>query len=314
MLRIIGLLFLVVAMFFTITGCAPVSDDTDNGDFATNPSGTASGTTPRNNDIQNLADIGREDWSALYYRVDYPYIDDLFTIHSVDQLSDFYNTFGFRPNPRVEEDLFLFDFTERFLILAMVSEPSGSHRHRVSSVTHTEGVLHIVIERHWAGGTDDMAGWVIAIDLSNDYACCEVDIVWEIVTYDDGSDRLLSSISAPVEDLLYIEFYGNRSDDGTYEKINGVMFVFDGVHDIFHIEALLHRGKLLTFDDLMILEHNYSLIGEAGAHKRLLFDGKTGFVVFIGEEITKPGMYVISFDYLGEMMETELAIVIGPVN
>ena len=124
----------------------------------------------------------------------------------------------------------------------------------------------------------------------------------------------ISALSAPAEDLLYIEFAGIQNDDGTFEYLDSVVFVFEGEHTNFNINAIEHWGRLLSFDSMEIVEHHYTMRDEAGAHNSYSFDGKTGFVVFFGEEITKPGMYVISFDYLGEMMETELAIVIGPVN
>jgi len=117
------------------------------------------------------------------------------------------------------------------------------------------------------------------------------------------------ALSAPAEDLLYIEFAGSQNDDGTFEYLDSVMFVFEGEHTDFNINAIEHWGHLLSFDSTGLIEHRYTMRDEEGAHNSYSFNGKTGFIVFFGEKITKPGMYVISFEYLGVMVETELAVI-----
>jgi len=127
--------------------------------------------------------------------------------------------------------------------------------------------------------------------------------------YDDPA------LSAPAEDLLYIELAGNQHDDGTFEYLDSVMFVFEGEHDFFSLQAITHWGRLLSFEDMIIHEREYSLTkGDTATGNSTNFDGKTGFLLFFEEEITKPGMYVISFEYLGVMVEAELAVVTGSVN
>jgi len=330
MLRIFSVIFLVIIMLFIFIGCSPeISDDGDDpGDIAgdvpndelnNNPYDVIK-NTPGGNDIMNQSEIQREEWSAQYFRLSWSGRGmNVVTIHSVSELLEFHNELGFDYSPRMqteETDLFLsaedFDdgfFAERFLTLILNDEPSGSIRHKVISVSQGNGILQINIDRHQPEmQTADMAAWVIAIDLSNDYADFDVAVIWENVPYD------ITELSAPAGDLLHIEFFGNQLDDGTYDTITAVMFVFDGVHDMFSIGAINNWGRLLSFEDTALVEHDYTTISAYGSHSRLLFDGKTGFLLFFDTPIYDAtygvGTYIISFDYFGILMETEPATVV----
>ena len=76
-------------------------------------------------------------------------------------------------------------FSEHFLVMITVSESSGSNRHELSSIADDNGVLSIEIERHLPEvGTTDMAGWLITIELSNNYSITDTSIIFTDVSLD----------------------------------------------------------------------------------------------------------------------------------
>jgi len=116
---------------------------------------------------------------------------------------------------------------------------------------------------------------------------------------------------APAEDLLYIEFYGTMYEDGTFESLVAVMFVFDGNHEFFDAHDINHFGRLLSFDSLSLTEHRYTINKSLDSVEKVIVNENTGFLVYFGAPIINPGVYIISFEYLGIQVETEPAIVTG---
>jgi len=109
-------------------------------------------------------------------------------IRSVDDLDKFYGDLKAANHNELDDDLvWLFTdekysdsfFKDNFLVLITVSETSGSNRHTVSSISEDNDVLKINIDREVPDiGTMDMAGWLIFIELTNNYSVTKADVIF----------------------------------------------------------------------------------------------------------------------------------------
>ncbi|MCL2628599.1 MAG: hypothetical protein FWD44_07900 [Oscillospiraceae bacterium] len=301
-------LSLALIMLLLIGCSASPADPTGDPPKETPDNGSQGIATPSGNtgdDIPNFTDIPREEWSATYHRISWSDRgNDIIKICSAHEMQEFgISTIV----SEFYDDSF---FSDNFLVVIITGEPSGSIRHKMTSITKKDTTFQINIDRHHPEmQTADMASWVIALELNNIFADYEFDVVWEDVPFD------VERLSAPAEDLLHVEFYGSRHDDGTYEDVTAVMFVFDGIHDMFNIGAIDNRGRLLSFEDMTLVEHEYGLLGKD--INRIRLDGKTGFLLFFYEpfyEAYGRGTYMISFDYLGVLVEAEPVTVVGRIR
>jgi len=115
-------------------------------------------------------------------------MDGTSIVRSAGELCDYYNELKAASINELDEDLVWrltgeqyndAFFAEHFLVLITVSEPSGSNRHELTSITDDNGVLSIHIDRLLPEiGTADMAGWLIVIELSNNYSINETDVIF----------------------------------------------------------------------------------------------------------------------------------------
>jgi len=70
-------------------------------------------------------------------------------------------------------------FADNFLVLITVGEISGSNRHALSSISEDNNVLTINIDREVPlTGSADMAGWLITIELTNNYSVTKADVIF----------------------------------------------------------------------------------------------------------------------------------------
>jgi len=299
---------------FAVAGCFSAASDLDDGD---DPGGAPDSAPGDGTQGDSNGGVFVEEWSVYYHHVSWSGNgNNTMVIRSVDE---FYHETGLHHiyGAQVLEDSQVKSagaynadfFSEKFLLVITCDEPSGSIRHKITSLSQDSNMIIVNIDRHQPEmQTADMAAWVIAIELSNDFAGFEFAVIWENVPYD------ITALSAPAEDLLGIEFFGEPGDeDGTFVSIGAVMFVFDGVHDMFSTGAITNWGRLLSFEDDGLINHDYVTVGEKGSYDKILFDGKTGFLLFfdtpIDAESYGVGTYLISFEYFGEMVEAEPAIV-----
>ena len=126
---------------------------------------------------------------VLYNRIDWrENMDGSSIIRSAEELRNYYEELKAVSMNELDDDL-VWRFTgeqyndaffaEHFLVLITVSEPSGSNRHELISITDDQGVLSIHIDRLLPEiGTADMAGWLIVIELSNDNSINEADVIF----------------------------------------------------------------------------------------------------------------------------------------
>ena len=183
LLMLFSTLFLAACGGGTPTEAQPVPQDGPdagpdaNGD--TTPPATAEPVTP--GDISSI--------KVLYNRIDWrDNMDGTAIIRSADELRDYYNELKEVNMNELDDDLVWrltgeqyndTFFAGHFLVLITVSEPSGSNRHELTSITDDNGVLSIHIDRLLPEiGTADMAGWLIVIELSNNYSINETDVIF----------------------------------------------------------------------------------------------------------------------------------------
>jgi len=127
--------------------------------------------------------------TVLYNRIDWrDNMEDTSIIRSVDELSDFYEDLKLLNDNELDDDL-AWRFTDgnynddffanNFLVMITVSETSGSNRHALSSISEDNNELTINIDREVPDiGTADMAGWLIIIELSNNYTVTKADVIF----------------------------------------------------------------------------------------------------------------------------------------
>jgi len=126
---------------------------------------------------------------VLYERISWrSEIEDPSIIRSVKELRDFSGDFFLIKSNGLDEDILQrltgdhYDeafFEEYFLVLITVSEPSGSNRHEFVTLEEDNNILTIHIDRLLPEiGTADMAGWMIVIELSNNYLAEEVNVIF----------------------------------------------------------------------------------------------------------------------------------------
>jgi len=126
---------------------------------------------------------------VLYNRIDWrENMDGTSIIRSAEELHRYYDELKAVSMNELDDDLVWrltgeqyndAFFAENFLVLITVSEPSGSNRHELISITDDNGVLSIHIDRLLPEiGTADMAGWLIVIELSSDNSINEADVIF----------------------------------------------------------------------------------------------------------------------------------------
>jgi len=184
MKKLISITLLVLATTIILTACGgsgmtttPQQSPDVTPDVTPDP-GTSTTPPPI---TDPLPPDGVSSVKVLYNRIDWrENMDRTVIIRSVEELLEFSESLEIiRLNGRDEglieritgvkyDDAF---FEDHFLVMVTVSETSGSNRHEVTSVKINNGMLDIEIERQIPDvGTADMAGWLITIELSNDYS------------------------------------------------------------------------------------------------------------------------------------------------
>ena len=133
--------------------------------------------------------------TVLYNRIDWrDDMEDTTIVRTVDELNEFYDELKAVNLNELDDDLvWRFTdgkyndnfFTDNFLVLITVSETSGSNRHALSSISEDNDVLKINIDREVPEvGTMDMAGWLIIIELSNNFSITKADVIFTDVMVD----------------------------------------------------------------------------------------------------------------------------------
>jgi len=315
-------------MFIIAVGCAPVILEESLDDAITPvdiPINTIPDITPPDSGTVKPVYLPREKWSANYYKFSWSDRgEDVLIVRSVDEMAAFYDETGinYLYGAMVVDGYDVLDygtytdsfFSDRFLLMVLSDASSGSIRHKVTSISNEDDVLTVNIDRHAPElQTMDMPAWAIVIELSNEYTDFTFDVIWKNVPFD------IKELTAPADDLLSLEFVGfvpsaDRVWSSTYETITAVMFVFDGIHDMFNLGAITRWGELLSFDDETIIEHDYIIAGGKNSFDRVIFDGKTGFLLYFDTPIYDAtygvGTYTISFEYFGVAVETEPVTVV----
>jgi len=127
--------------------------------------------------------------TVLYNRISWwDNMDSTSKVQSVEELQAFYEDLKAADMNELDEDL-VWRFTDgkydanffasHFLVMITVAENSGSNRHELTSLEEDNGVLTIKIDRMLpAVGTMDMAGWLIIIELSNNYSINDTNVVF----------------------------------------------------------------------------------------------------------------------------------------
>ena len=134
--------------------------------------------------------------TVLYNRISWwDNMDATSKVQSVEELQEFYENLKAADMNELDEDLVWrftggkYDdnfFAGHFLVLITVAENSGSNRHDLTSIEEDSGVLTIHIDRQLPFiGTADMAGWLIIIELSNNYSINETKVVFTDVQLED---------------------------------------------------------------------------------------------------------------------------------
>ncbi|MCL2079320.1 MAG: hypothetical protein FWH17_05675 [Oscillospiraceae bacterium] len=196
------IILLLLISVFLLTACQTAqptvntqSEPSNGGkaDYGLTSDSNQDTATPSEQPAATQADTAVEGWTDLYYRVDHQdYIENVVKIRSVEELRESYEIIQPQNLSRVFEELFFNDdqygevfFENRFLVFIVFPEGSGSIRHKVTALTEKEGVLRVQAERHIPeAGTEDMAGWIIAIDLDVVFAELDVTVGWENVPMD----------------------------------------------------------------------------------------------------------------------------------
>ena len=186
---------LVLTLVFILSACGgndmpstpqPTPDLTPDIDTDTTPPPTAEPQPP--GDVSSIKVV----YSRISWREN---MFETVKIQSVDELQDFYENLKAIDINSLDDDLVWrftdghYDdefFTSHFLVLITTSENSGSNRHELTSIEENNGVLTIHIDRLLPYiGTMDMAGWLIIIELSNDYSINETNVIFNDVQLED---------------------------------------------------------------------------------------------------------------------------------
>ena len=127
--------------------------------------------------------------TVLYNNIDWWYeMDGTVKVQSVDDLNDFYEMLKSNSSNDINDDLaWRFTdgqynesyFNDFFLLMITTSEMSGSFQHELVSIDESANVLNIQINRIIPEVyTDDMAGRLIIIELSENYSAHEIDVIF----------------------------------------------------------------------------------------------------------------------------------------
>jgi len=192
MKNFISMTIVILFTVFCLTACggtnmiAPPQQNPDlTPDISTpTPPPPAADLLPPDGDVSSI--------KVLYNRIDWrENMDNASIIRSVDDLHKFSESLEAVRKNGIDEDLIWrltgeqYDdafFAEHVLVMITVSESSGSNRHELMSITEDNGVLNINIDRLTPEiGTADMAGWLITIELSNDYSANDINVIFSDV-------------------------------------------------------------------------------------------------------------------------------------
>jgi len=184
MKKIISTTLLLVFSIFTLSACG-------GSDFSSDVQ-PEDATPPSTNDPVDQDDVSTI--KVVYNRIDWrDYMEDTSLIKSVEELQEYYeNLKAVNYNDLDEELVWRLTgdqynnafFENNFLVLVTLAEGSGSISHEVTAITEDNGVITINLDRNLPGfGTADMAGWLITIELSNDYSAESAEVVMTNVPF-----------------------------------------------------------------------------------------------------------------------------------
>jgi len=294
MKRFISFFAIFALTIFALSACR--ADIDNNGNIA---------KSTGNSTVTSRASETNESWFADYYRVGWQEksADDAIIIRSAEELRAYVS----KANPDSVTDRLrkeVFDNTVKYgnaffgcrsLIVVLVSEGSGSVRHKVASVTAKSGVLQVCIDRHNPGmGTDDMASWQIFIEVDAVPAGWESNVVWKNVPLD------AAALSPPVTALKNVVLESSQESGMLY-----VVLQFSGVHSrlypgAFDTWQMTGDGKELDGNDYGVYGDEYEY------YKRIIENGETAFYIPISlYPKTSSGIYIFSGTYQGEAFHTK---------
>lgn len=190
MKRFFSALLLIVLSVLVLTACGGSNNSStpqETPDAGVGNEPPAAVDPPAQGDVSSIV--------VLYNRIDWrDNMEDTSIIRSADELRDFYEELKAANDNELDNDLvwrFTGDqyndsfFADNFLVLITVSETSGSNRHALSSIAEDNNKLIINIDREIPDiGTADMAGWLIVIELSNNYSITAADVIFTDVIVD----------------------------------------------------------------------------------------------------------------------------------
>jgi len=181
------MLMLVVFSVLAVTACGgtgtslPQEDPGSSVEANPDVSPPSTANPVPHNDISSI--------TVLYNRIEWrDNMEDTAIVRSVNELEKFYEDLKAVSSGELDSDLaWRFTdgqynesfFTDNLLVMITVSETSGSNRHALSSITEDNDVLKINIDREVPDiGTADMAGWLIIIELTNNYSITKADVIF----------------------------------------------------------------------------------------------------------------------------------------
>ena len=187
------LILVVVLVVFSVLAIAACGGGGTSSTPQENPGSGADANPPPAENPAPTIDIGSI--TVLYNRIDWrDNMDDTAIIRSVNELDKFYEDLKAANSNDLDDDLvWRFTdgnyndgfFSDNFLVMITVEERSGSNRHALSSISENNNVLKINIDREIPDiGTMDMAGWLIIIELSNNYSITKADVTFTDVMVD----------------------------------------------------------------------------------------------------------------------------------
>jgi len=191
MKKILSIILLVLLSVLNLVACGGSSTNTPQQNPDTPPTGTPDGNTtappPATAEPQPSDDAGyiKVLYNSIYWR---ERMDGSVIVRSEEELRSFSkqlmptSTNGSNEEyiskltgEQYDEEF----FKDHLLVFITVGESSGSNRHELTSVTEDNGVLTININRLMPEiGTADMAGWLITIELSNDYSADKTEVIF----------------------------------------------------------------------------------------------------------------------------------------
>ncbi|MCL1866455.1 MAG: hypothetical protein FWF82_03500, partial [Oscillospiraceae bacterium] len=153
-------------------------------------------------------------FNATYYRIDCNLEPQTHKILSVEDLKNSSALVGNDYMGKVNRELFdspLYDdnfFAENFLVYIMFEVGSGSYRFNVTSLMPfgEEDTLTANIDLHTGGGTDDMAGWLIVLELDRRFSNFEIEYKLNTVEHD------CTQLNPPADRMFMVNLVGINKD------------------------------------------------------------------------------------------------------